>query len=71
MTGETSDANGFVREPQSGTIAATAIGTLKPIIHSQVSALRMWADSIERFADNYKKGLEEAARETRRVNWHG
>jgi hypothetical protein len=23
--------------------------------------LRMWADSIERFASNYKKGLEETA----------
>ncbi|MGY4503768.1 hypothetical protein ACVWYH_007725 [Bradyrhizobium sp. GM24.11] len=43
--------------------AATAVGmnALKPIMHFQVSMLRMWADSIERFAGNYEKGLEETA----------
>jgi hypothetical protein len=48
--------------PQALT-AATAIGmnSLKPIMHFQVSMLRMWADSIERFAGNYEKGLEETA----------
>jgi hypothetical protein len=30
-------------------------------MHLQVSMLRMWADSIERFAGNYVKGLEETA----------
>ena len=41
--------------------SATAIGVtaLKPIMHFQVSMLRMWADSIERFAGNYEKGVEE------------
>ena len=51
------------RDPQRRIIAATAIGmnALKPIMHFQVSMLRMWADSIERFAGNYEKGLEETA----------
>ena len=30
-------------------------------MHFQVSMLRMWANSIERFAGNYQKGLEETA----------
>ena len=49
------------RDPQGRITAATAIGmnALKPIMHFQVSMLRMWADSIERFAGNYEKGLEE------------
>ena len=53
----------FTRDPQRHIAAATAIGmnALKPIIHFQVSMLRMWADSIERFAGNYEKGLEETA----------
>ena len=49
--------------PQRRIAAMTAIGmnALSPIMHFQVSMLRMWADSIERFAGNYKKGLEETA----------
>ena len=41
--------------------AVTAMGmnALKPIMHFQVSVLRMWANSIERFAGSYEKGLEE------------
>jgi len=35
------------------------MNAFKPIMHFQVSMLRMWADSIERFADKYEKGLEE------------
>ncbi|WP_407193831.1 hypothetical protein [Bradyrhizobium sp. STM 3566] len=52
----------FAREPQRRIAAATAIGmnALNPIMRFQVSMLRMWADSIERFAGNYKKGLEES-----------
>jgi hypothetical protein len=30
-------------------------------MHFQVSMLRMWADSIERFAGNYEKGFEGTA----------
>ena len=63
MADDTSYANRFARDTQSRITAATAIGmnALKPIMHFQVSMLRMWADSIERFAGNYEKGLEETA----------
>jgi hypothetical protein len=63
MADKTSNANRFARDPQGRIAAATAIGmnALKPIMHFQVSMLRMWADSIERFAGNYEKGVEETA----------
>ena len=56
------NANRFASDPQS-RITATAIGmdALRPIMHFQVSMLRMWADSIERFAGNYEKALDETA----------
>jgi len=62
MTDKT-NANRFARDPQRGITAATAIGmnALKPIMHLQVSILRMWADSIERLAGNYEKGVDETA----------
>jgi hypothetical protein len=49
--------------PTGSFAAATAIGmnALKPIMHLQVTMLRMWADSIERFAGNYEKGVAETA----------
>ena len=57
------EANHFARDQERRITAATAIGmnALKPIVHFQVSMLRMWADNIERFAGNYEKGLEETA----------
>jgi hypothetical protein len=63
MADQTSTTNLFARDSQRRITAATAIGmnALKPIMHFQVSMLRMWADSIERFAGNYEKGLEETA----------
>jgi hypothetical protein len=63
MADRTANANRFAREPQGRITAATAIGinALKPIMQFQVSMLRMWANSIERFAGNYEKGLEETA----------
>jgi hypothetical protein len=63
MADQTSTTNRFARDSQSRIIGATAIGmnALKPIMHFQVSMLRIWADSIERFAGNYQKGLEETA----------
>ena len=63
MADKTFNANGFACDPQRRITGATAIGmnSLKPIMHFQVSMLRMWADSIERFAGNYEKGLEETA----------
>ena len=63
MAHNTSNADRFAPDTQRSTTAATAIGmnALKPIMHFQVSMLRMWADSIERFAGNYEKGFEETA----------
>ena len=63
MADKTANANRLARDPQRRVAAATAIGmsALKPIMHFQVSMLRMWADSLERFAGNYEKGLEETA----------
>ncbi len=37
------------------------MNVLKPIVHIQVSVLRMWANNVERFARNYEKGLEDTA----------
>jgi hypothetical protein len=63
MPDNISNENRSARDPQRRITAAAAIGmnALKPIMHFQVSMLRMWADSIERFAGNYEKGLEETA----------
>ena len=57
MTDEITNAN-----PQRPFTAATAIGVnvLKPIVHFQVSMLRMWANNIERFAGNYERGWKKA-----------
>lgn len=61
MTDKIMNTNRFARDPEERITAATAIGmsALKPIMHLQASMLRMWADSIERFAGNYEKGLKE------------
>lgn len=61
MADKTANADRFARNPQGAITAATAIGmnALKPIMSFQISMLRMWADSIERFAGKYDKGLEE------------
>lgn len=63
MADKTSNANGFARDAQESMTAATTTGmiALKPFMHVQVSMLRMWANSIERFARNYEKGLDETA----------
>jgi hypothetical protein len=42
-------------------VTAIGINALMPIVRFQLSMLRMWADSIERFAGNYQKGLEKTA----------
>ncbi|QOG19572.1 MULTISPECIES: hypothetical protein [Bradyrhizobium] len=63
MADKTATEDRFANDPQRRIAAATAIGmhALKPMINLQVSMLRMWADSIERFAGNYEKGLEKTA----------
>jgi len=60
MVDKIANTNSFVPDPNR---QMTEIGTsaLKPMIHAQVSMLRIWANSIERFAGNYEKGLEEIA----------
>jgi len=49
------------RIPERRISAATAIGmdALKPVVEFQVSMLRMWAITLERFAGNYERGLKE------------
>jgi hypothetical protein len=63
MADKSSEANRLARDQEGSITGATAIGmnALKPIMHFQVSMLRMWADNIERFAGNYEKGFEETA----------
>ncbi|MGX1317261.1 putative ATP-grasp superfamily ATP-dependent carboligase [Bradyrhizobium sp. USDA 377] len=63
MADKTATPNHLAGDPQRRIAAATAIGmnALKPMIHFQVSMLRMWADSIEKLAGNYEKKLEETA----------
>lgn len=60
---DNTNADHFARDPQRRIAAATAIGmnALKPMMHFQVSMLRMWADSIERLEASYEKRLEETA----------
>ena len=59
----TLDTHRVAREQQRRVTAATAIGlnALKPVVQFQVSMLRLWAKSIERFADNYENGREKMA----------
>jgi hypothetical protein len=63
MADERPNATRFVRDQQRRVTAATSISmnALKPIARFQVSMLRMWADSIERFASNYERALDETA----------
>ena len=63
MADKNSEANRFAPSQKQPITAVTAIGmdALKPIMRFQVSMLRMWAETIERFAGNYEKGTEETA----------
>jgi len=58
---DNTNADRFASESQRRIAAATAMGmnALKPMMHFQVSMLRLWADSIERLAGNYEKALDE------------
>lgn len=57
---DSAKVNRFAHDAQN-PITATGMNALRPIMHFQVSMLRMWADSIERFAGNYEKALDETA----------
>ena len=65
MRDENANANQPAHDGQTSIKAATASGVkaLQPIALFQVSMLRMWAHSIERFARNYEKALDETRRE--------
>ena len=60
MVDKISDANRIAPEQQRRITSAT-VNALKPIMHFQVSMLRIWANSIERFANSYGSGLEKTA----------
>jgi hypothetical protein len=64
MADKTADADHFARDPRITAPAAGRMNALKPIMLFQVSMLGMWAHSIERFADNYEKALDETRRRT-------
>lgn len=61
MADEKFGANRFAHDSKTRTATAIGMDALKPIMRFQVSMLRMWAESIERFAGNYEKGTEETA----------
>jgi hypothetical protein len=62
-------SNHPAHDTQSTVTAAAASGleALQPIALLQISMLRMWAHSLERFAANYEKALDETRREARRT----
>ena len=64
MADKTADADHVAREPRITAAAASSTNALKPIMLFQVSMLGMWAHSIERFADNYEKALDETRQGT-------
>ena len=63
MADDISGATRIKADAQRRMTTTTAIGmnAFKPIMHFQVSMLRMWADSIERLAGYYEQGFEETA----------
>ena len=60
MADQSFDAGRFAREQQSRVASSAAIGfnALKPMLHFQVSLLRLWANNIEALAQNYEKGVD-------------
>ena len=68
MADKTADADHVALDPR---ITASSMNALKPIMLFQVSMLGMWAHSIERFADNYEKALDEIRRGTVRQATRG
>jgi hypothetical protein len=59
MADKTADADHVALDPR---ITASSMNALNPIMLCQVSMLGMWAHSVERFADNYEKALDETRR---------
>ena len=71
MADNTTNANRFARDPRITAAAASSMNALKPLMLFQVSMLGMWAHSIERFADNSEKALDETRRGTVRQETRG
>lgn len=63
MTDKSANTEHLARGQKSRIPAATAIGmsALKPILHFQVSMLRIWADNLERLAGKYEQAVDETA----------
>jgi hypothetical protein len=68
MANDNADANQFARDSQRCITATTEsdMDVLKPVVQSQVSMLMMWALSVERFAENYERALDETRQATLR-----
>lgn len=64
MRHESANANHPARNGQTSITATTESGleALQPIALLQVTMMRMWAHSLERFAGNYEKALDETRR---------
>jgi hypothetical protein len=60
MTDQIFDAGRLAKDQQSRVAASTAIGlnALKPMIHMQVSLLRLWANNLEALAQQYENGVD-------------
>jgi hypothetical protein len=60
MTDQILDAGRLAKDQQSRIAASTAIGlnALKPMIHMQVSLLRLWANNLEAFAQQYENEVD-------------
>jgi hypothetical protein len=71
MADKTADADHLARDPRITAAAASSMNALKPLMLFQVSMLGMWAHSIERFADNYERALDETRRGTVRQATRG
>lgn len=54
------DAGHLAEEQQSRVASSATIGlnALKPMLHFQVSLLRLWASNIEALAQNYEKAFD-------------
>ena len=63
MTDKSPKTDDLTLDQKSRVPATAAIGmnALKPMLHFQVSMLRMWADNLERFAGKYEQALDETA----------
>lgn len=63
MASQADNTNHSVRNSKGHVTVAKGSGmnAFQPILLLQVSMFRMWAHSIERFAGNYQKALDEIA----------